>query len=403
MTERERTEWSVPERELMAHVRDRLDADEPAMVATVVDVEGSAYRRPGAKMVVSPSKGGVGAITAGCLESEVRQLAEQVLDDGEPTVKTFDLTGDDDVWGFGVGCNGVIDVLLEPLDESIGPAVEAYERGEETTVATVVASDVDGVSVGDRATDGFEDFPDEVEAAIRAADVEKSRTVDVETDAGTVSVFVDRIVPPAELVVIGSGHDVSPIVDLALNVDFRVTVVTFRGADGAKERFPDADRVVATSPRSLTDDVTFDANTYVVVMSHNFIDDRLALEALLETDVAVHRDDGAERALRGDARSVRGGGRRDSVDRTGERVHAGRSRPRRRRAVSGRTQRGRRGVGRSERSERGTPPGGDRKPSTTEPKRSRRGIVPPFRSKMRKRGIERQVEEPAQSDARRAM
>ncbi|WP_231184927.1 XdhC/CoxI family protein [Haladaptatus sp. DYF46] len=285
MTETERSEWSVPERELMAHVRDRLDADEPAMLATVVDVEGSAYRRPGAKMVVSPSKGGVGAITAGCLESEVKQLAEKVLDDGEPTVKTFDLTGDDDVWGFGVGCNGVIDVLLEPLDESIRPAVEAYERGEESTVATVVASDADGVSVGDRATDDFEDLPDEVEAMIRAADVEKSRTVSVETDAGTVSVFVDRISPPAELVVVGSGHDVSPIVDLALNVDFRVTVVTFRGADGAKERFPDADRVVATSPRSLTDDVTFDANTHVVVMSHNFIDDRLALESLLETDV----------------------------------------------------------------------------------------------------------------------
>ncbi len=87
------------------------------------------------------------------------------------------------------------------------------------------------------------------------------------------------------MVIVGGGHDVSPVVDLALNVDFRVTVATFRGADRAKERFPDADRVLSTSPRSLTDDVPFDANTYVVVMSHNFIDDRLALAELLATDV----------------------------------------------------------------------------------------------------------------------
>ncbi len=287
MSETERSEWSVPERELMASIRERLDADGPAMLATVVDVRGSAYRRPGAKMVVSPTEGGVGAITAGCLEDEVRNLADRVIDDGEPTLETFDLTGDDDEWGLGVGCNGIIDLFLEPLDEGMRPAVEAYKAGEAITVATVVASDDEAVDVGERGySDDFDGLPEEVGDAIRAADIERSRTIDVETDEGTVTtVFVDRIVPPTELVILGGGHDVAPVVDLALNVDFRVTVATFRGADRARERFPDADRVLSSSPRSLTDDVAFDGDTYVVVMSHNFIDDRLALADLLATDV----------------------------------------------------------------------------------------------------------------------
>ena len=286
MTTADRSEWSVPERKLMATIRERLDADEEAMLATVVDVRGSAYRRPGAKMVVSPTGIGVGAITAGCLEDEVRQLADGVLDGGGCRLETFDLIGDDDVWGFGVGCNGILDVFLEPLDEGMRPAVEAYERGEATTVATVVASDDERVAVGDRAySDGFDDLPDAIGEAIRAADMDRSRVLEVETEQGTVSVFADRIVPPADLVVIGTGHDVGPVVDLALNVDFNVTVVSYRGADHAVERFPDADRVLSTSPRSLTDDVTFDEDTYVVVMSHNFVDDRFTLGELLSTDV----------------------------------------------------------------------------------------------------------------------
>ena len=222
MSEAKQSEWSVPERELMANIRERLDADQPAMLATVVDVRGSAYRRPGAKMVVSPTEGGVGAITAGCLEDEVRKLADRVIGDGDPTLETFDLTGDDDEWGLGVGCNGIIDLFLEPLDDGMRPAVEAYEAGDEITVATVVASDNARVEVGDRAdSDDFEGLPEEVRDAIRAADIDRSRTIDVETDEGTVTtVFADRITPPSELVILGGGHDVAPVVDLARNRRF---------------------------------------------------------------------------------------------------------------------------------------------------------------------------------------
>ena len=291
-------EWSVPETDLFDRLRTAIETDGDAVLATVVAVEGSAYRRPGAKMLVDPDSGGAGSITAGCLEDEVRAIAADVLDDGEPLVRTWDLTGDDDVWGMGVGCNGVITVLLEPLDDSFAPVVAAHDAGEDVGVATVVGGDLPS---GDRSVyrpgEGFGDgdggggdlpgwLTDRLEAPLsELVDDDRSETVTVESDAGDAEVFLDGIRAPPDLVVFGSGHDVGPVVELAKLVDFRVTVVPFRGAQAGRERFPHADAVVSASPRDVADLREWDENTYAVVMSHNFVDDRFALAELLDTPV----------------------------------------------------------------------------------------------------------------------
>lgn len=288
--------WSVPETEVLASIGELLDGDESAVLATVVDVEGSAYRRPGAKMLVTSTGEGLGGITAGCLEGDVRGLAAEVLDTGDPRVETYDLMNDDDVWGLGVGCNGVIDVLLEPIDESFRPVVEASAAGEDVGVVTVVdgPDSLRGTRAVYRPGEGFvsggdlrPELRDEVEPLIRdLTDAGKSGTVSVETADGTATVFLDGVAAPPTLVVLGHGHDVEPVTDLAKNCDFRVTVVTFRGAMAETDRFPHADHVLSTSPSSLREACTFDEDTYVVAMTHNFVDDRLALEELLETPVS---------------------------------------------------------------------------------------------------------------------
>jgi len=298
------SDWSVPETDVFDRIRTTIDAGSPAVLATVTAVEGSAYRRPGAKMLLDPEGGGAGSITAGCLEDEVRALAADVLEAGTPRVETWDLTGDDDVWGLGVGCNGVITVLLEPLDESYRPVVEARLAGEPIGVATVVGGDGTDATLGSRAYyrpgEGFEGDGDlgGEDGGTPAAVLEelagpaetlvadgKGETLAVGTDGGTVEVFVEGVRPPPELVVFGSGHDVGPVVGLAKLVDFRVTVVPFRGGHADSGRFPDADEVTSASPRDVADLREWDGDTYAVVMSHNFLDDRIALEELLETPV----------------------------------------------------------------------------------------------------------------------
>lgn len=295
-------DWSVPETAVMSAIERSLDVDGEAVLATIVDVEGNAYRRPGAKMVVSEAGAGVGSITAGCLESEVREMATEIRNAGGQRVERFDLTGDDDVWGLGLGCNGIIDLLFEPLTEAYRQVVDAYRAGTDTVVVTVIDSEADAVTAADRliAPDG-----DLAAAAVEASDGEfpvwlrealaepaetlqangQSDTVTVERDGDAVQVFVDAITAPSELVLFGTGHDVGPVAELGRKMDYRVTVAGFRGGQTADERFPDADRVVSTSPADVDETLDLDEDTYAVVMTHNFIDDRIAVETLLDTDV----------------------------------------------------------------------------------------------------------------------
>jgi xanthine dehydrogenase accessory factor len=292
-------DWSLPETDVFDRIRTALDDEADAVLATVISVEGSAYRRPGAKMLLRPDGSGAGSITAGCLEDEVRALAADVVEEGAPRVETWDLTGDDDVWGLGVGCNGVITVLLEPLEESYRPVVDALSAGEAIGAATVVGVDGDvDAAVGDRAyyrpgadegafrgalpAEALEELAEPTETLVSSG---KAETSTVETETGSVDVFVDGVRPPPELVAFGSGHDVGPVVELAKLADFRVTVVAFRGGHAEPERFPGADEVVSASPGEVAELREWDDDTYAVVMTHNFVDDRIALEELLETPV----------------------------------------------------------------------------------------------------------------------
>ncbi len=293
--------WSKSELAVMRAVGEVVRTDRDAVLATIVDVEGNAYRRPGAKMLVTADGSGIGSITAGCLEDEVVELAQRVIDDREPTVMTYDLQDDDDdVWGLGVGCNGIIDVLVTPLDDAYRPVVDAYETGTDVASLTVLESDHDEVQAFDSGVyspsdeqistdDGIPGWMRERIDAPASDLIDRGRggTISIEEDGRTIELFVDGVAAPPELVVLGTGHDVGPVVELATRNDFRVTVVGFRGADATADRFPDAANVRSTSPATLRDGdaYDFDENTYAVVMTHNFVDDRLAIDELLQTPV----------------------------------------------------------------------------------------------------------------------
>ncbi|NHN61205.1 MULTISPECIES: XdhC family protein [Halorussus] len=268
-----------------------------AALATVVGVEGSAYRRPGAKRVVADEEA-VGGVTAGCLDGPVTDLAEAALAEG-PQCETFDLTGEDDTWALGLGCNGVIDVLVEPADASLRPALDRVGRGERVALLTAVGGD-GAVPVGARAlvdrtgdveaTDARPALPDDAVAAVREraaafAAAGRSATVEIETDRGTAAVFVDGLEPAPELLIFGHGGDVRPVSRLARDAGFRVTVAAARGERADAERFPAAHEVVAVRPAGLEEAVSRPTDTYAVLMSHDFVDDRLALESLLDTQV----------------------------------------------------------------------------------------------------------------------
>jgi xanthine dehydrogenase accessory factor len=158
------------------------------------------------------------------------------------------------------------------------------ELGDRTLGSSNTASD--GPELRFETTEWPEWVLEEVSStAERLLGHDKSDSIALERDGETVEVFVDSVTAPPELVVFGSGHDVAPVASLAKQVDFRVTVVSFRGGVAEEDRFPAADRVLSTSPAAIRETLSFDENTYAVVMTHNFVDDRITLEELLETPI----------------------------------------------------------------------------------------------------------------------
>ncbi|ELY56304.1 xanthine and Co dehydrogenase maturation factor [Natronococcus amylolyticus DSM 10524] len=292
--------WSTTTSEVYRQIEQALAATSQFAVATIVDVEGTAYRRPGAKMVIESDGTSHGGITAGCLYEPLQEAANEVLESGSSTVVTYDLTSDD-TWGLGLGCNGVIDVLIEPTDDSWQQMVDARTNRKACSLVTAIESNDPSIPVGARAViseqgSGTNDrrirertvLPDSVIADIETeartyATEGSTDCISVSTETGEIVLVIDGIEPSQKLVVFGGQPDVRPVVRFAAQVGLEVTVVTGRGGRADDEMFPAADRVLATHPTNLSN-AGIDERTFVLIMSHNFVDDRLALEAALGTE-----------------------------------------------------------------------------------------------------------------------
>ena len=277
---------------VLDRAREGLDRDREAVLVTLVDVEGSAYRRPGAKRLLAPAGESVGTVVPGCLDARLERLAESVLDDGEATTATFDLR-DDDTWGVGVGCDGTVTVLVEPLGSDLEPALDALAARRTVAVVTVIDSEGNRPPVGERAVFDTTGSPvtshnipwldTHIAALLGNQDEPTTGAVTLDGPDGDVEVFVDWVEPPPQLVVFGVGPDVDPLVESARIAGFSPTVVGFRTST-AQQRFPDAE-VVSTRPADIREAVEFDTDTVAVVATHNFVDDQVTVEQLLATPV----------------------------------------------------------------------------------------------------------------------
>lgn len=267
-------------------------AREPMALATIVGVRGSTYRRQGARLLLTRSQQMVGNISGGCLEGDVMVVADEVMTSGQARLVTYDLTADDDVvWGLGLGCNGAVDIFVEPVDPS-AEIFTLYRKAiaEERALAAVtvlsgagrrLAVWADGARIG---TLGDATMDDRAARAGTAAIQEgASRIFSLPGSAGAVQAFVEVLRPPIRLVVCGAGHDAVPVVQLAAQMGWRVVVVDSRERFLTRDRFPGARQFIKADPTSAPDRVPMDDRTYVVIMTHNYLHDRDLLRGFLRT------------------------------------------------------------------------------------------------------------------------
>ena len=267
-------------------------------LATIVAVRGSTYRRPGARLLVPEEGAPIGNISGGCLEGDVADMARLVMEEGRARLAGWDLTADDDaVWGLGLGCNGAIEVFIEPADRAAEAARAlrtALEEERPISLVTVIEStEPEAIAPGarlivmpDGAVEGSLGRSDaDAEAIAAARELLTTERSEIRTLAEGIRAFVEILDPPLRLVICGAGHDAVPLVRAASLLGWNVTVVDDRPAFLNRERFPEAHGFASVDePSEVAEAVTVDARTFVVVMTHNFLRDKSYLRGLLTTD-----------------------------------------------------------------------------------------------------------------------
>ena len=283
----------------------RLTAEgERVATAMVVRTRGSTPREVGAKMLVRRS-GIVGTVGGGCGEAEAWRAALNAIESGLPEMVVVDLTEDIDLRSRGV-CGGVMEILVEPWADSEEAAciAAALNRPGRSVVATLVESrhlparprprmvvPATGEPLG---TLGWPDLDDRVAAESRVALAEgRCRMVTVELGPvdgrgpkGEADVFVEVFVPPPTLLICGAGHIALPLAAMGKLLGFQVVVLDDRASFANRERFPDADRVIAAGFEETLREFPLTPDTYVVLVTRGHSYDVESLRAVIHAPVA---------------------------------------------------------------------------------------------------------------------
>ena len=237
---------------------------EPAALATLVRVEGSSYRRPGARLLVMAHGARAGSISGGCLEDDVVLRAQRVLVTGQPEIAVYDTTSENDlVWGVGLGCQGVVHILIEPLP-AVRPdwitVVRENLRTRRDTALTIIYRG--HPALGTRLTS--------------VASV----------PAPTAAIFQETISAPPALIIFGAGQDARPLVRMAKELGWHVTVSDARAAYATVLNFPEADTVITAPSAEASRQLPRNNSIFAVVMTHRYAEDLQLLRELLPHPLA---------------------------------------------------------------------------------------------------------------------
>jgi xanthine dehydrogenase accessory factor len=266
-----------------------------AALATVVKVRGSSYRSPGARMLITDDGKWVGSISGGCLEGDALRKARQVMSSNAPMTVTYDTREESNQnLGIGLGCNGVIDVLIEPINND-GPnnPVDAFKGiiavNQPIAIATVFSSS-DANLIGRKVMFPSATEPADLVTRAVQSDLEmlfetkKSEAKTYEIDSIVFDAFIELIQPTVSLIIFGGGFDARPVSHLAKSLGWDVTVTDECVAHIAPIFFPTADNLSLCHRQFIDRDFSITPYTACILMSHNYEYDRDVLKKLLKTE-----------------------------------------------------------------------------------------------------------------------
>jgi xanthine dehydrogenase accessory factor len=265
-------------------------------LATVVKVRGSSYRSPGARMLITDDGRWVGSISGGCLEGDALRKARKVMHDKQAVTVTYDTREESNQnLGIGLGCNGVIDVLIEPVDPTNpNNTIALFEKFTSTTEPLALATIFSSSHAGEKLMITAQN---EVHAQFSNTELNAVVTTDLlylfegtrsearqyQLNGGVIDVFIELIQPSIKLIIFGGGFDARPVSQLAKSLGWDVTVTDECVAHIAPVFFPAADKLSLCQREFIDRDFDITPYTACILMSHNYEYDRDVLKKLLST------------------------------------------------------------------------------------------------------------------------
>jgi xanthine dehydrogenase accessory factor len=246
-------------------ILDLIDRPGGKVLATIIDVEGSAYKKEGSSMIFFEDGTRFGTISAGCLEEDLALKATEVLKKGTVTTVHYDMSDEDDFsWGQGAGCNGIISILLESIDERLKTDLQKLKRYLNVNIPVLVFK-----KIGDLGEylflphhgepfgwwDG--EFPEEYYEARSGMFQDQP-------------IFQHLYRPKPRLIIFGAGSDVKPLVSYAANIGFSVILCDWREEFCTKMNFPEAGRFIVGFPKEILKKLRFLPTDFVIIISHHF-------------------------------------------------------------------------------------------------------------------------------------
>jgi xanthine/CO dehydrogenase XdhC/CoxF family maturation factor len=266
-------------------------------LATVVRVEGSSYRRPGARMLITEDGILTGAISGGCLEGDALRKALTAIHQQENKLITYDTTDEDDAkFGVQLGCNGIVQILFEPVleQDQLNPLsiLNLLENKREDAVLITLFSLAGNKQLGTSMiyrNTGFTGRMHELTTDQVQHDAEDTLTTK-KSGFGAYSIngegtdaFLEFIPPALQLVIVGAGNDAQPLARIAHILGWEVTVADGRPTHCTLQRFPTAKQLIVAKPTQAMAEIGIDRQTALVLMTHNYNYDLKFLALVLST------------------------------------------------------------------------------------------------------------------------
>jgi hypothetical protein len=281
-----------------------LAAGIPCVLATVVHVEGSAYRQAGARMIVDAHGHMTGAISGGCLEGDALRKALHALEAGQNKLITYDTSDEADaVVGAQLGCNGVIQVLFEPIfpgqaEHPVGLLRAAVGSGAPAVAVSLFHLSRARRQPGTRLlfTASGQAAGQEADEALRerlradaqeAFSLQQHQFICYRRGQEEIRAFLEYLAPPPLLALIGAGNDAQVLAQMAELLGWEVYVADGRPSHANADRFAGACQVIVSKPEQVLEQLPRRARRAFVLMTHNYAYDLALLRRLLgEPEVA---------------------------------------------------------------------------------------------------------------------